>query len=238
MTDNLILYEIQKIHQTLTKTKEEHTLNFRMIKPTEKFNFSKPILNSSKSGSIRLSVYNSVFTVNRRNNQFLYDTQGETWSDTRVLVVIPGAYELIEIAELIKEETNGNVIIEPDKKTMKSLMEIKQGAINFDIEYSIAPLLGFRKIVYEQGKYTSQKIVDIMGFSTINIHCNVISGVKDNGNNRDILYTFTLTEPPGYLINIIPTNILYQNVTEDRIEYIEFHIKDEYRRSVDFNGDD
>ena len=34
-----------------------------------------------------------------------------------------------------------------------------------------------------------------MGFSTINIHCNVISGVKDNGNNTDILYTFTLTEP-------------------------------------------
>ena len=35
MTDNLILYELQKIHEALTKTKEEHTLNFRMIKPTE-----------------------------------------------------------------------------------------------------------------------------------------------------------------------------------------------------------
>ena len=136
--------------------------------------------------------------MNRRKNQFLYGTQGETWSDTRILAFIPGAYELIEIAELIKEETNDNVIIEPDKNTMKSLMEIKQVAINFDIENSIAPLLGFRKIVYEQGKYTSQKIVDIMGFSTINIHCNVISGVKDNGNNTDILYNFILTEPPGY----------------------------------------
>ena len=234
MTDNLILYELQKIHQTLTKTKEDHTINFRMIKPTEKFNFSEPILNSSKLGLIRLSVYNSVFNVNGRNNQFLYDTQGETWSDTRILAVIPGAYELIEIAELIKEETNGNVIIEPEKNTMKSLMEIKQGAINFDIENSIAPLLGFRKIVYEQGKYTSQKIV---GISTINIHCNVISGVKDNGNNTDILYTFTLTEPPGYLINIIPTNILHQNVTKDRIEYIEFQINDEHGRPIDFNGD-
>ena len=43
-----------------------------------------------------------------------------------------------------------------------------------------------------------------MGFSTINIHCNLISGVKNNDNSTDILYTFTLTEPPGYLINIIP----------------------------------
>ena len=115
-------------------------------------------------------------------------------------------------------------------------MKIKQGAINFDIENSIAPLLGFRKIIYKKGKYTSQKIVDIMGFSTINIHCNVISSVKDNGNNTDILYTFTLPEPPGYLIKIIPTNILYQNVTK-RIEYIEFHIKDEHGRPIDFNGD-
>ena len=103
MTDNLILRELQNIHEALTKTKEELTLNFRMIKPTEKFNFSEPILNSSKLSLIRLSVYNSVFNVNRRNNQFLYDAQGETWTDTRILAVIPGAYELIEIAELIKE---------------------------------------------------------------------------------------------------------------------------------------
>ena len=49
-----------------------------MIKPTAKFNFSEPILNSSNLGLIRLSVYNSVFNVNRRNNQFLYDNRGET----------------------------------------------------------------------------------------------------------------------------------------------------------------
>ena len=76
-----------------------------------------------------------------------------------------------------------------------------------------------------------------MGFSTINIHCNVISGAKDNGKDTDILYTSNLTEPPGYLINIIPTNILYQNVTKDRIEYIEFHIKDEHGRPIAFTGD-
>ena len=71
---------------------------------------------------------------------------------------------------------------------MKCLMEIKHGTISFDVENSIASLLGFRNAVYKQGKYTSQKIVDIMGFSTINIHCNVISGAKDNGKDTDILY--------------------------------------------------
>ena len=39
------------------------------------------------------------------------------------------------------------------------------------------------------------------------------------------------------MINIIPTNIFYQNVTKNRIEHIEFHIKDEHGRPIDFNGD-
>ena len=116
-------------------------------------------------------------------------------------------------------------------------MENKQGELSFEVENSIASLLGFRKILYKPGKYTSQKIIDIMGFSTITILCNDISGVKGNGNNTDILYAFTLTEPPGYLINIIPTNISYQKKTKDRIEYIEFLIKDEQGRPSDFNGD-
>ena len=127
-TTSVILYELRKINETLKKTKAEHTLNFRMIKPTEKFNFSEPIINSSKLGLIGLLVYYSVFNVSRRNNQFIYDIKGETWSDTRILAIIPGAYELLEIAELIKKETNGNFIIESDKNTIKSLMEVKQGA--------------------------------------------------------------------------------------------------------------
>ena len=118
-----------------------------MIKPTKKFNFSEPILNTTKFGLIRLSVYNSVFNLNRGNNQFLY-SDGETWAKPHNKANTPGACELTEIAELIKEETNVNVIIEPDKNTMKCLMETKQGAISFDVEHPIASLLGFRKAVY------------------------------------------------------------------------------------------
>ena len=40
MTGNLTLRELQNIHDALTKTKAEHTLNLRTIKPTEEFNFN------------------------------------------------------------------------------------------------------------------------------------------------------------------------------------------------------
>ena len=112
-------------------------------------------------------------------------------------------------------------------------METKQGSLSFDVQNSIASFLGFRKTLYKPSKNTSQKIIDIMSFTTINIHFNVISDVKDNGNNTDILYTLTLIGPPGYLINIITTNILYQKVTKDRKDYIEFHINDKYGRPID-----
>ena len=178
-----------------------------------------------------------MFNLNRRNNQILYS---ETWAsphEGEVLAVTPGAYELIEIAELIKEETNGNVIIEPYKNTMKCKMEVLKGVIVFDVENSVASLLGFDKQICSRGKYTTNKIIDKRGLNKINILCNIISGAKDKGKDTDILHTFNLTEPPGYLINIIPTNISYQNVTKDRTEYIEIHIKDERGRPIDFNGD-
>ena len=56
MTDNLftggaislISWELQKITKEITKTKDEHILNFRMIKPNERFHFNNPILNTTK----------------------------------------------------------------------------------------------------------------------------------------------------------------------------------------------
>ena len=190
MTDNLILWELHKIHEALTKTKEERTLNFRKIRPTEKFSISEPILKTTKLGLIRLSVFNSVFNVKRNNYQFFYastviedsdgspivepfssntntntDTNTNTNTNkerakppamaeplisrispdsniTSVVIynykgipllystITPGSYELTDIAELIEEEIDGNVIIEPDKNTMKCKMEIKKGALS------------------------------------------------------------------------------------------------------------
>ena len=34
-----------------------------------------------------------------------------------------------------------------------------------------------------------------------------------------------------------PTNNLYRNDTKERVESIEFHIRDQLGRPIDFNGD-
>ena len=45
-----------------------------------------------------------------------------------------------------------------------------------------------------------------------------------------------MMEPPGHMINIIPNNILYRNVTRERMEYLEFHIRVEHGRPIEFQG--
>ena len=57
---------------------------------------------------------------------------------------------------------------------MKCTKEAKLGALSFDVENSIALFLSFRKILYRAGKNTSQKIIEVMVFNTINFHCYVI----------------------------------------------------------------
>ena len=58
---------------------------------------------------------------------------------------LSGSYEIFEIADIIKQETYGNVIIliiQADKKTMKSKMHEIQSVLSFHLDNSIASLLG------------------------------------------------------------------------------------------------
>ena len=64
---------------------------------------AEPLISRHSPYSNILSVLNYIY----KGIPLLYST------------ITPGAYELTDIAELIKEETDGNVIKEPDRNTMK-----------------------------------------------------------------------------------------------------------------------
>ena len=66
---------------------------------------------------------------------------------------------------------------------MKTIVDVIQVILNFSLDNSVA---SFNEQVYHFGKNTANKIVDIMGFNTTEISCNIISGVKYNGKDCDI----------------------------------------------------
>ena len=57
--------------------------------------------------------------------------------------IIHGVHELADIAEWIKEQTEGSVIIDEDKITINCMLEMKRVVISFDLENLIASLIGF-----------------------------------------------------------------------------------------------
>ena len=69
-------------------------------------------------------------------------------------------------------------------------------------------------------------MLDMMGFITINIRCNIISGIKNNSRVLDIIYNFNLTQLPGYMIINIQLSVSHQIVTKGRRKYIEYGIRD------------
>ena len=65
---------------------------------------------------------------------------------------------MTHIIELIKEETEGNVIIEKDINTMKCRNETKIGSVSYNVENPIAPLQGFWKILYRRENTNLEKL--------------------------------------------------------------------------------
>ena len=105
-----------------------------MIKPTEKFNFNEPTLNTTKLGLGRLSVYNS-----RRNNQFSYagtvldgDDDGSPIRESALLISEP-------ISSNTNTGTNTNTIASP-------MIELLISRISLDS--NITSVLNYKYIRY------------------------------------------------------------------------------------------
>ena len=90
------------MYKGVIEIKEQHTLNLRMVKRTERFKFCKLLLITKKLVFIRLSVYNSVFNLNIRSNQLLDDNSSSTviYAPKLFPAISSGAYDLSETAEL------------------------------------------------------------------------------------------------------------------------------------------
>ena len=124
-TEDLLL-SITKNCETLieqTHTKPQETLEFKMIKPRETFNFKPPIQIKCDwmIGLTDLEVYNSIFNITEENNKFeLYifpdeKAGGVTYEKVRDEIEKDLDIEDITAADL-QDEIIGPITIEEYKK--------------------------------------------------------------------------------------------------------------------------
>jgi len=110
--------------------------------------------------------------------------------------------------------------------------------VDFNINNSLASVLGFDKILLNDGEHMSTKLVDIMDITLLKVMVNTIEGSYNNGQTEGAIYTFFPGVAPGYKIMEKPANPIYLPVSTQKITTFNVSLVDQDNKPVDLRGED
>ena len=162
----------------------------------------------------------------------------------------PGIYEVVDLNNTLNYilPNNVNVSITVDDIKLKSNLKINQTLI-FTERSFFYTILGFtqsRSYPLDDidshyqiiaGSYKSDKPINITGIDKIHLKCDCIQGSIVNGKREPILYSFTLSSPPGHKIYKEPRVKLFKKVNKSVLSHITFYFEDDDYKAVDFHNE-
>ncbi|KAE9523025.1 hypothetical protein AGLY_016656, partial [Aphis glycines] len=103
------------------------------------------------------------------------------------------------------------------------------GTICFNVENSIAPLLGFEKKNYEQyiDGHRSQKVSNLNIVNSIKVMCNIAQGSFNNHMSSHSIYEFSPSENIGSKLIQTPSNLIYYKLNKTNIESLTIQLVDQ-----------
>ena len=162
----------------------------------------------------------------------------------------PSIYEVIDLNNTLKyilpNIVKVNVTIDDIK--LKSNLKTNQ-TLMFTEKSSFYTLLGFTQSRYYPlddidgfyqliaGSYKSNKAFKITGIDKIHLKCDCIQGSMVNGVQEPILYSFTLSSPPGHKIYKEPRVKLFRKINKSVLSHITFYFEDDDYKPVDFHNE-
>ena len=183
------------------------------------------------------------FNVNAGyNNQLIkYSSDsGSTWHD----ISFPaGVWNYTDfntyIIEIIKDKNNP-ITLEFDDTTFRVTITL---ANNFQLDLTASnfnELIGFDKKVLTSGTNIEERVPNLSQDTDIlNIHCDLINDSLVDGQDTDIIYSFsTSVLTPSYSFTLEPRRVTYNPVNKNTISSIRIYITDGKRRLVNLNGAD
>lgn len=201
-------------------------------------NYFPPIdlMDDYECSLIDFHSYNSIPNVDYENNLFHIGD--------KVIEIPIGSYELQDIVDYVtsqykKSNFNKTIVIEANNNTLQIEITSSHDSIFFDRKRSIGGLFGFAERTLTAGiKHISNQPVNILKVNAIQIQCNIIIGAYMNNSPAHILHEFALDVPPGYKLDVIPTNLVYLPVNVKEITYLKVWIVDQKGRLINFRGEE
>ena len=198
---------------------------------------------------LSLETYNSIPNITENNNTFKYYTDdGNAW---KIIKLPTDAYEYTQIADEIQRqmvenndfdsnETKNDFYINFSICRLFSLIEIKNPRykIDFGVEYSIGPTLGFNNEILAQGIHKSPKIVDITNINSILINVDFIEGGYVNQAGSQSIHNFSPKVGPGYKIFEQPSpELIFYRVSKDFIPDVRVWLTDQNQNVINLQGE-
>ena len=215
--------------------------------------FNKPItLDSNYEYEIGLNrIINMSFTWFNLNpsygNQLIkYSSDdGSTFHD----ITFPsGVWNYSEFDEYIKEITKKGTINNPiypislefDSTTFRVTVTL---ATNYQLDLTHSnfnDLIGFDKKVLKDEVNIGPRVPNLSQDTDIlNVHCDLVNTSLVDGEDSDIIYTFsTSVLRPSYSFTIEPRRVTYNPVNKQQISTIRIYITDGKRRLINLNEAD
>ena len=215
--------------------------------------FNKPItLDSNYEYLIGLNrIINMSFTwfnVNSDYGNQLIKYSSDNGSSFNSITFPSGVWNYTDFNEHIKDitKTGDNddptypITIEFDTTTFRVTVTL---ASNYQLDLTQSDfndLIGFNKKVLKDVVNIGDRVPNLSQDTDIlNIHCDLVNSSLVDGDETDIIYTFsTSVLKPSYSFTIEPIRVTYNPANKQQISSIRIYITDGKRRVINLNGAD
>ena len=215
--------------------------------------FNKPIiLDSNYEYEIGLNrIINMSFTwfnVNSDYKNQLIKYSSDNGLPFNSITFSSGVWNYINFDEYIKEITNTGdndnpiypISLEFDETTFRVNIKL---STNYQLDLSKSnfnELVGFDKKVLKDAVNIGDRVPNLSQDTDIlNIHCDLVNNSLVDGDESDIIYTFsTSVLKPSYSFTLEPRRVTYNPVNKQQISSIIIYITDGKRRLINLNGAD
>jgi hypothetical protein len=194
---------------------------------------------------LSLDTYNSIPNITQnKNNVLKYSIDdGIAW---KTITLNTGAYELQAINNEIKRQIiyNGDddsaINLTANISRLTSIVNIENPRykIDFSVENSLGPVLGFNKVIISHGYNESTNIVNIMQVNSILVNLDIIMGSYVNGSQSPTIYSFYPNVSPGYKIVERPNpSLIYYPLSRHDISRMRVWLTDQDGDLIDLRGE-
>ena len=194
--------------------------------------------------SMSFTWFNITSELKNQKIRFSSDG-GNNWTD---LVLNPGVWNYVDFNNFLKDNTKTGTASNPsypislefDDTIFRTIITLAQ---NYQLDLTRSnfnDLIGFNKQVLTNAENIGDYIPNLsQDREILNIHCDLISDSLVDGDETDIIYSFsTSTLTPSYSFTQEPRRVQFNPVNKNTIYKIRIYITDGKQRIIDLNHSD